>query len=125
MRFPRGSYFDEDDDSGADSLDAAAPFCHYRHGSRGYRRGVREPLWAGSPPSNAMVPYDGHYQAYCGYRQSHCASPSPSTALQLAPSFEERLIQLEGDKDSLHMQVKVCNFLRITLTARWGKDSWP
>ena len=72
----------------------------------------------------ALVPYDGG-QCCSGFhhhlhrpppppppsqsdwgRNSCCRSPPPgSNALQTMPGVEERLLQLEGDKDSLHLQV--------------------
>ena len=44
------------------------------------------------------------------HHHHHCPPPPSSptnacTALQPYPSIEDRLLQLEGDKDSLHLQV--------------------
>ncbi len=110
MRFPRGSYFDDDDDSGADSL-----------GNELMNGGQHCGHYQQPPPplprhqSRALVPYGS---GSCCMRQYHhqqhqCCSPTPSntsipsTALQVMPGVEERLLQLEGDKDSLHMQVNI------------------
>ncbi len=63
----------------------------------------------------ALVPYGGGVCCHHHHHQQDlcCSSPTPSTvggggsnnALQVMPGVEERLLQLEGDKDSLHMQV--------------------
>ena len=75
--------------------------------------------------SRALVPYGS---GSCCMRQYHhqqhqCCSPTPSntsipsTALQVMPGVEERLLQLEGDKDSLHMQVNISHcILQIDIT---------
>ena len=75
---------DEDDDSGADSLE-----CHSCHGG-------------GTGRSMALVPYDP-YQGCC---YGHGPRGWQSTALQTIPGMEERLLKLEGDKESLHLQVR-------------------
>ena len=35
--------------------------------------------------------------------------PQTNYPLQMLPNVEERLLQLEGDKDSLHLQVRIQN----------------
>ncbi len=114
---PRGSYLDDDDDSGADSLgnelNGGGGGCHHHHhcGRCGQPRQQ-------SSSNRALVPYGvqccgvggglNHHGEFC------CGSPTPSsastsTALQVMPGVEERLLQLEGDKDSLHMQVNLAD----------------
>ncbi len=120
---PRGSYFDEDDDSGADSLDqqlqqACCSRRLYPHQQQSFP--VGSPMSSSS--SMALVPYEQsvgccstprHHHLGCQhhpYQTDWCCpmgseTMSTSTALQTLPGVEERLLQLEGDKDSLHLQV--------------------
>lgn len=100
---PRGSYFDEDDDSGADSL---SNDCHHGFGSWHRQPHPRPPSSHGSG-SMALVPYDPGSSGCYGHRHDYCCHHPHSTALQTLPGVEDRLMQLEGDKDTLHLQVSV------------------
>ncbi|XP_040580296.1 LOW QUALITY PROTEIN: uncharacterized protein [Lepeophtheirus salmonis] len=96
------SYLDEEEDSGADSLGNDQPgspcvgCCSNDKSSSGGN-------------NNALVVYDHHRsdssppmccESYCPIISHH---PSPSLSIEV----EERLRCLEGDKDTLHMQVAV------------------
>lgn len=102
------AYLEEDDDSGADSLGNDLSSCASHHNRCGCRHSG-----GGGPGSSSMalIPYDS---GSCCSRSHHgccstwsCRSNRSSTnyPVQTVPGLEERLLQLEGDKDSLNLQV--------------------
>eukprot|EP00094_Tigriopus_californicus_P005385 TCALIF_05192-PA protein Name:"Similar to PPFIBP1 Liprin-beta-1 (Homo sapiens)" AED:0.11 eAED:0.09 QI:0/0.6/0.33/0.83/0.4/0.5/6/102/1020 len=121
------AYLEEDDDSGADSLGNDLSSCA-RYGVNKFPIPIAlkiEPLGfshnrcgcrhsgGGGPGSSSMalIPYDS---GSCCSRSHHgccsnwsCRSNRSSTnyPVQTVPGLEERLLQLEGDKDSLNLQV--------------------
>jgi hypothetical protein len=108
------SYIDEDDDSGADSLgnDFSSSGGGGVNGGPGHCNCASCNLHYRNRHSSSMalVPYqdDGAGCDSCGGGGFYRPPPPPPTnyPLQTMPGVEERLLQLEGDKDSLHLQVE-------------------
>ena len=110
-------FTDEDEDSGADSLNDLMS-CHSAGGHSCRSCPSHLPASHG-PPSHhhssqhmALVPYDaGHGCRACFPHESCCCPQAPymyspqNMQVALPAAIEERLLVLEGDKDQLHLQV--------------------
>eukprot|EP00095_Tigriopus_kingsejongensis_P000014 snap_masked-scaffold342_size201858-processed-gene-1.3 protein:Tk00014 transcript:snap_masked-scaffold342_size201858-processed-gene-1.3-mRNA-1 annotation:"hypothetical protein D910_10177" len=101
------AYLDEDEDSGADSLgnDISSCASHNRCGCRhsGNAQGTGTNLMALIPFESGSCCSRNHHGCYSNWACR--GNQGVNYPVQTIPGLEERLLQLEGDKDSLNLQV--------------------